>query len=105
MAPDAELDQTPGTPFSGTYSGFDAAVESMRDWMSAFEHFDAKPSDVIDAGEQVIVAWDESGTARGGSVELRETFYMLYTLREGKIVRLAWFADRADAFKAAGLSS
>ena len=57
----------------------------------------------IDAGDHVVVAQTELGRARSSSVELRERWYAVFTLRDGKILRLQWFGERAQALAAAGL--
>jgi ketosteroid isomerase-like protein len=87
---------------SGTYRG-DAAMESMQDYMGAFEDHSTEPEEFIDAGNMVVVAQRERGRARASSVELRETWYAVCTLREGRILRLQWFGDRREALKAVGL--
>src|ERR1700722_11177033 len=78
-------------PESGTYRGYEAAMSSMRDYMGAFEDHRTEPEEFIDAGDHVVVAQSEHGRARSGSVELRETWYAVCTLREDKILRLQWF--------------
>ena len=44
------------------------------------------------------------GRGRGSGVEVDSRFYEIYTLRDGKIVRVDEFAERSEALKAAGLS-
>ncbi len=44
------------------------------------------------------------GRGRGSGVEVDARFYDVYTLRNGKIVRVDEFAEREDALEAAGLS-
>jgi ketosteroid isomerase-like protein len=78
-------------PESGTYRGYEAAMKSMRDFMGAFEDYRADPEEFIDAGDNVVVAQREVGRARTSSVELRETWYAVFTLRDGKMFRLQWF--------------
>ena len=88
---------------SGTYRGYDAASESMMDYIGAFEDYQTEPEEFIDAGDRVVVAQTELGRARSSSVQLRERWYAVFTLSEGKILRLQWFGERADALEAAGL--
>ncbi len=104
MHPDFEMVRS-GVQFteSGTYRGYAAAMESMQDYMGAFENHRTEPEEFIDAGDQVVVAQSERGRARSSSVELRETWYAVCTLCEGRILRLQWFGDRHDALKAVGL--
>ena len=105
LHPDFEMVRA-GAQFteSGTYRGYDAASESMIDYIGAFEDYRAEPEEFIDAGDHVVVAQTELGRARSSSVELREHWYALFTLRNGKILRLQWFGERAQALEAAGLT-
>jgi ketosteroid isomerase-like protein len=91
-------------PESGSY-GAAEAVNTMRDWTSAFRDYSADPAEFIDAGDCVVVALEERGKARGSGIELRQVFYMLCTLREGKIAKLWWFRERQAALSAAGLAA
>src|SRR6478752_1950219 len=60
---------------SGTYRGYEAASESMTDYMGAFDDYRTEPEEFIDAGDHVVVAQTELGRARSSSVELRERWY------------------------------
>ena len=104
LHPDFEMVRT-GIQFteSGTYRG-DEAAKSMQDWMSAFQDYRVEPEEFIDAGDRVVVAQREFGRARTSSAELRETWYAVCMLREGKILRLEWFGDRTEALETAGLA-
>lgn len=89
---------------SGTYRGYEAAMESMQDFTGAFDDHVAEPEEFIDAGDMVVVAQRERSRARASSVELLETWYAVCTLREGKLLRLQWFGEREEALRAAGLA-
>jgi len=103
MHPDFEMVRS-GIQFteSGTYRG-DQAGESMQDWISAFDDYRVEHEEFIDAGDRVVVAQSEFGRARSSNVELQETWYAVCTMSEGKVLRLQWFGDRAEALQAAGL--
>ena len=48
-----------------------------------------------------VVTRHARGRASGVGVE--RPFALLWTLREGKVVRVVWFLDRTEALEAAGL--
>ena len=52
-------------------------------------------------GDQVAVVVPDAGAGAGRS---RGSGVGLWTLRDGKVVRYAWFHEPADALEAAGLS-
>lgn len=53
------------------------------------------------AGDRVVVVFRERGRPRGGSIELDQRFGILYTLREGKVVRMEWFDSPEEVLAAA----
>ena len=58
--------------------------------------------ELIDGGEQIVsIGRPEGGGGSGAVVELPHA--AVWTFREGKIVKVVWFADRAEALEAAGL--
>ena len=67
--------------------------------------FSADPLELIDAGEdQVVAVLRVMGRAKLSGVETDLIFATLYTTREGKIARGREYATREDALEAAGLS-
>ena len=85
--------------------GVEAMQRSWRDFLSAWKDFNAEPEEIIDAGEQVLVLEKVGGRGRGSGVPaegLRGA--SLFTFRDGRVVRLAQYTDRAEALEAVGLS-
>jgi ketosteroid isomerase-like protein len=75
----------------------------FRDWFEAFdyqEHLD----ELIDGGEQVVSVTTGHGRGRASGTNVQMTFYLVWTLCDGRVVRLVWFRTRDEALKAAGLS-
>ena len=58
---------------------------------------------MIDAGDQVVVVGmlRGRGQSSGASVERRQGY--VWTVRDGKAVRFAWFNDPAAALREAGI--
>ena len=69
-------------------------------WAEVEDHLD----ELIDAGEQVISVVTSRGRGLASGVEVERELAGLWTIRAGKIVRVAWFGTRAEALAAAGLS-
>ena len=57
----------------------------------------------VDAGDRVVVALHLRGRGRGSGVEIDARFFDVYTIRDGKIVRMDEFTERFAALEAAGL--
>ena len=52
----------------------------------------------------MVVTARHRGRGRESGVAVDARFYEVYTLRDGKIVRVDEFVERAEALEAAGLS-
>jgi len=97
------MQQLPGHPLAGTYLGREAAGASIEDWVGTFDEFAWEPDEFVDAGDQVVVGLSERARARGSTATVDHLYGMIFTVREGKIVRLRWFETKEAAREAAGL--
>ena len=84
--------------------GHDAIRANLERWETDFEDFQATPEEYIDAGDQVLVTIHWSGRGRGSGLQVDIRTYMVFTLRDGKTIRMDEFTERSEAFEAAGLS-
>lgn len=84
------------------YHGREGALESIQNWLGAFEEVHHEPLEFLDAGDAVFVAVKTVGRARGG-LRVDQTWFQVFTVREGKLARYREFETRAEALEAAGL--
>ena len=84
--------------------GPDETVAYMARWEREWEDLTTVPEEFIDAGDRVLVTVHFSGRGRGSGIEVDTRLYEVYSLREGKIVRMDEFTERSQALEAAGLS-
>jgi ketosteroid isomerase-like protein len=47
---------------------------------------------------------DESGVGRASGARVERTYYVLYTVIDGKVARMTHFPSEAEALEAVGLS-
>ncbi len=102
--PDIVFEEPPSQPGSKTARGFDDA----RTTLSAFDDaWDEHRFDVLEirdlGGDRVLTFTIEHLRGRDG-IAFSQPCATIYTLDEGKIIRLRPFWDRAEALKAAGVS-
>jgi ketosteroid isomerase-like protein len=77
----------------------------MQDGLDMFDDFRAEPVEVIEAGEDKVIAVVRiSGRAKLSGVETDLTYAELWTLRDGKVAWGRQYWTRAEALEAAGLS-
>ncbi len=89
----------------GTFKGRDAVGQWFGDWFKTFEpgyHFDLE--EARDLGDVVYLNATHHGRGRTSGVEVRGQTGYLYTVRDGKIVRVEIYPSPAAALEAAGLS-
>ena len=86
--------------------GLDALGHRWREFLTVWDHFATKPERFIEVGgDRVLALVRFEGRGRASGTPLTAvTAGQLFTLREGKVVRLALYTDTKEAFEAAGLS-
>jgi uncharacterized protein len=90
-------------PQAGVYHGHEGIVAFFNDWFAAWESFDYRSFEWIDAGDAVVSKFWQRNTGRGSGVVVESEFYGVYEVREGKIVRFRLFSSWEEALEAAGL--
>ena len=87
----------------GPLYGFAAVRENYERWKEAWEGFETTAEEVIGNGDRVFVMGRFRGRGRASGVEVESRLYEVYTMRNGKILRVDEFSDRAEALEAVGL--
>jgi ketosteroid isomerase-like protein len=82
--------------------GHGAVRASLARWKAEWHDYKVIPEEYVDRGDSVVVTVLLRGRGRGSGVEIDARFYDVYTLRDGKIVRMDQFTERVQALEAAG---
>lgn len=91
-------------PMGGPFVGITGLRAGWAEWLGAWESFRGRIGDVIEVGpERVLVLAHALGRMRGSGFELDAPSAMLFTVRDGVIVRIEHFLDQEQARRAAGL--
>ena len=90
--------------FDGLYRGHEGVREAMRGWLSAWKAIEYRPDELIDAGDDVLAFVTIFARGRASGVDVTYEHPQLWTVRDGKIVQMRVFDDRAEALRAAGLA-
>jgi ketosteroid isomerase-like protein len=72
--------------------------------LEGWELWDWEPEQYTPVRDQVVVVVRYRARGRGSGVEVEGRESALWTFREGKVWRYAWFHEPGDALEAAGLS-
>ena len=98
--PSVEYDprETPGRFF-----GHEGIIQALREFFEVMELSRFTVEQVVDAGNEVAVEAVVSSRGRASDVPVTGRFWMVFTVRDAKIVRLREYWERSEAFEAAGL--
>jgi ketosteroid isomerase-like protein len=103
LAPDAEMVNAPGSPFTNA-SGHQGFRDWLKDVNEAFEKWEPRVDDVLDApGDKVLVLNRMWGRGRSTGIESEIELNIVYTVVNGKITRMEGYYTRDEALEAAGL--
>jgi ketosteroid isomerase-like protein len=88
-----------------SYLGLDGLRAMWLDWVAPWVTWRATVEEVIDLGDRVLVLSRAFGLLEGSRAEVEATgVASVWTVRDGKIARVEFYAVRADALEAVGLS-
>jgi ketosteroid isomerase-like protein len=85
------------------YRGHDGLRRMFREYYDAWENVEDTCEELIDAGEHVVSVVASRGRGRTSGVEVEWHPFGVWTIREGKVVRVAWFSSREEALESVGL--
>ncbi len=103
-APDVEWEDCTGLWGDwGVARGPDGIQEAWRRWYEAFEDVQMEFGEVAEGGDNVVVTYHAHGRGRGSGAVVDQAITLIWTLRDGKVVRIRGYGDRAQALEAAGL--
>ena len=104
LAPEFTMDSPQGVEASQAHdeAGLQKWFEKMEEVWERLA-FDPTEISALDA-ERVISVVHTSGRAKGSGIEIDQELTHLWTLRDGKAVRLETYSTKREALEAAGLS-
>ena len=91
----------PGTQTTRGPEGFVSVVQEFED---AFEEMRYEPQDFLDQGDRLFVAVRTVGRAKHTGIAIDLILCWVYTFRDGMVVKMEAFLDRAAALETVGLS-
>jgi ketosteroid isomerase-like protein len=101
--PDAEWMAAREDPDAATHRGLEAIRGYFAQWAGMFDGIDFRAEELFDAGDKVFawIRFSGKGVTSGAPVEMEQA--QVWTFRDGKVVRVEEYFDRAEALEAAGL--
>ena len=78
---------------------------SLEQWIESFDGLHVDVEEYIDAGDDRVFTWCRwTGRGRTSGVPADWDLAVIFTIRDGKVVRGEEYFDRKEALEASGLS-
>jgi ketosteroid isomerase-like protein len=84
--------------------GHDAVRSSTERWKGEWDDYELIPEEFADVGDRVVATVRFRARGRGSGIEVDARLYDVFTLRDGKIVRMDQFTEESEALEAVGLA-
>ena len=105
LDPEIEWQTSAEDPDAATHRGPEAYKRYVEQWWDSFEGLHAEVEEYIDASDERVFTWIRwTGRGRASGVDADWHLAIIYTMRDGKIVRAEEYFNREKALEAAGLS-
>jgi ketosteroid isomerase-like protein len=102
--PEVEVRQmTTVVDTAGDFHGYQGLTEVAREIVQAIPDIGYVAEEIRAAGDQVATVALVSGSGRLSGAPFEARIGQLFTIRNGRVLRLEAFDDPAEAFRAAGL--
>ena len=102
LAPDFEVDATDRALNPAIYTGIRGFRRLVDEMFEIWDSWLIEPAAFIERGDQVFVEHDIKARGKGSGVELEQTYWSVWTIRDGQAARLALYVDRDRALAAIG---
>jgi ketosteroid isomerase-like protein len=103
LAPDFEWHVPDRALFAGIHRGHEEVRRLIDTQLEVFEDVAIEVEQFFESGDQVVAFVRQRGRGGASGVEVEIRIGHLWTMREGKAVRLQVFPDREKALEAAGI--
>jgi ketosteroid isomerase-like protein len=85
------------------YAGLDGLRAFLLDWTAPWATYRFENEKAIDLGERVLMLNRDRGLREGSTQEVEGRIAAVFTIRDGKVVRIDAYPTRDEALEAVGL--
>ena len=86
------------------YHGPAGVNRAMEEWVGTFSEYWVESDELIDAGDRVVFLFREGGRGKTSGVPVEEDGAAVFTIEHGRIARVQFYDDPAEALEVCGLS-
>ena len=100
--PAVEFSQPTDEPGGGTYHGVEGVVEAFKQWLAPWDDYRVDLGELTDLGEHVLARTRHHMRGKASGAQVEKVIFQLWTLRNGRIVRVRMYYDEREAIAEAG---
>jgi ketosteroid isomerase-like protein len=93
---DFEGRDRPEIPDPQVWRGHQGVLDSLRTSFDEFDSVDFVPEEFLDEGDRVVVVFRFQGVGRGSGLRIDERLYHVWTVRDGKALRMEVHTARPE---------
>jgi ketosteroid isomerase-like protein len=98
-----DMSKYEGWPEQQRYEGIEGASRFLDDWAGAWDDWELELQAIEDAGDKVVAVVRQRGRAKASGMALDMVFAQVWTIRDGRLIRMDMYSNPSDALRAAGL--
>ena len=97
---DAEWHEHSDLPEAGSYVGRDTIREFLEHFLESWQEFHQETEELIPAQQRVLIFLHLLARGKGSGIPVETRYAHLWTMREGRGVRIDAYYDRNEALEA-----
>jgi ketosteroid isomerase-like protein len=101
LSENAEWHESAALPESDVYRGRETIREFLEGFLESWDEFVQEVEDVVRTGDKLVVLLSMRGRGRESGVDVDASYAHVWTLRDGRAIRVDAFYDRERALEAA----
>ena len=95
-----DLSRAATWPERPVYRGYDDVLRFFAEWTGEWDDYEFDLEELLDAGERVVAVIRDGGRSKTAGIKLERRHSEVWTLRDGKVVRIDLFDTKAEALEA-----
>jgi limonene-1,2-epoxide hydrolase len=86
------------------YHGIDGFRNMWLDWLEPWATYHVQVEGIVEDGDRVLVLIRDRGRPHDSDAEVELVAGSVWTVRDGKLARVEFYASRAELFEATGIT-
>ncbi len=104
LTPDFEVDATDRVLNPDRYEGIEGFRRLAAEMSEVWDSWEVEPLEFLENGDRLFVEHRVRARGKGSGIEVVQTYWSVWTFRDGKGTKLTLHLDRDAALAGAGLS-